>query len=754
MKQTLVASVMTLAFAAVAAAGGGEDTAVKIGSRLELLVDDYLIESMGGAARMTLHRPTPREVVFRTDAPWEGNASSYQSVFQDGGVYKMYYRGGHYKHGGAPSHVREPHPWLLCYAESDDGVHWRRPELGIRQWNGSKANNIVLDTEMMAAFEGCPAHTAVFIDRNPECPADQKYKIIAYGAKPRGLYALGSPDGLHFRVLSEKAIQTVGAFDSQNLVFWDEARGEYRMYHRGFRDGALRDILTATSKDILNFPAPEWLQYPGSPAMALYTNQIQPYYRAPHIFMGFPKRYCDRGWSGPMLDLPGQDVRVARARHSRRYGTTVTDAVFMASRDGLHFKRWSEAFIRPGPKLTRSWVYGDNFIFWGMVETASAFGDAPNDLSLYATEGYWEGAYTSVRRYTLRVDGFVSAYAPYSGGEIITKPLVFDGGNLALNVETSAFGSIQVEVQDADGEPIEGYSLEECPPIFCDRLRHVVRWEYTGGDLRPLEGKPIRLRFLLRDADLYAFQFVPYAPEPERPELGGSGYIPRKNRDRQSFIVLDDDFSDVEAGTSPTEEDLDPFVGDGDGDGGWWVSEGNPDRVQVLDDAPVGGGKGGESHYLKAERRDEHAQQGGQAWIKLAAQDAADTTNGTMELEARILVPSTNQFCADIDAYDCSPGEHQSRAFHVRFFPDGAVKYWQSEHFDVEGVTFKPDGWTDVRIRADLRKSTFDLTVDGQTASDIPFGSPGVHRVQSIALCPNTHDCVIYVDRVKVAVEP
>ena len=239
--------------------------------------------------------------------------------------------------------------------------------------------------------------------------------------------------------------------------------------------------------------------------------------------MGFPMRYNDRGWSGPMLDLPGQDVRVARAGHSRRYGTTVTDAVFMTSRDGLHFKRWSEAFIRPGPKESRSWVYGDNFIFWGMVETPSVFGDAPNELSFYVTEGYWENAYTSVRRHTLRMDGFVSASAPYSGGELVTKPLVFEGGNLALNVETSAFGSIQVEVQDADGSPIEGYALKQCPPIFCDRLRHVVRWESVGGDLRPLEGKPVRLRFLLRDADLYAFQFVPYAPEPKRPAVAGGG---------------------------------------------------------------------------------------------------------------------------------------------------------------------------------------------------------------------------------------
>ena len=127
--------------------------------------------------------------------------------------------------------------------------------------------------------------------------------------------------------------------------------------------------------------------------------------------------------------------------------------------------------------------------------------------------------YTSIRRYTLRIDGFVSVYAPFTGGEVITKPIIFEGGNLAINVSTSAAGGIRVEIQDIHGHPIDGYTLEECPEIFCDDIRHIVRWENTGGDVRPLAGKPVRLRFVLRDADLYSFQFVPYRPDPERPKL-------------------------------------------------------------------------------------------------------------------------------------------------------------------------------------------------------------------------------------------
>ena len=318
--------------------------------------------------------------------------------------------------------------------------------------------------------------------------------------------------------MSPDPIVTEGAFDSQNLLFWDSVRREYREYHRGFRAG-IRDILTSASGNFLHFPKPRWVEYTGALPEHLYTNQIQPYFRAPHLLVGFPMRYTDRGWSDPLLDLPGVEERMVRAKSERRFGTAVTDAVFMTSRDGFAFHRWPEAFIRPGPRRTGSWVYGDNFVFWGLTETASDLGDAPDELSLYATEDYWEGTSTSVRRYTLRLDGFVSLSAPQAGGEAVTHPLVFEGGNLALNLETSGAGGVQVEIRDEKGRPIPGFGLDACPPIRGDTIRHVVRWRGNGGDLRSLAEKPVRLRFRLHDADVYSFQFVPFAPEPVRPAI-------------------------------------------------------------------------------------------------------------------------------------------------------------------------------------------------------------------------------------------
>ena len=725
---------------------------VHIGSRLELLVDDFLIETMTGDARLQLHRPVRREIVFRTDAPWEGNASGYHSVFQDGDIYRVYYHGGHYLHSGPPAQELETHPWFLCYAESDDGINWRRPELGLFEFNGSTANNIILTPEAVAAVGGCPAHTAVFMDRNPACPPDERYKIVMYGTKPTGLYALKSADGVRFSLMSTEPLMTEGAFDSQNLAFWDPVREEYRLYHRGFKDG-VRDILTATSPDFLSFPAPRWLEYPGAPKEHLYTNQIQPYYRAPHIFMGFPKRYTDRGWSEPMLALPGLEERLARAASHPRYGTAITDALFMTSRDGVTFKRWPEAFIRPGPRQRESWVYGDNLVFWGMLELPSHLEDAPNELSLYAADGYWEGVDAGFRRYTLRVDGFVSASASAAGGELIMRPLVFRGGNLALNAETSGAGSIRVEVQEADGTPIEGYTLEECPPIFCDTLRHIVRWEYEGGDLRALEGRPVRLRFVLTDADLYSFQFVRYEPEPERPDVVPLGALPRKDRDRGPFVVIDDDFQTAPAGTTPTEDDLNPAVA-AEGQSGWEVREGAPDRVQVLDDEPVASGRPGERHYVKIERRAEGHHDGGALWLRLSPQDAADTRGGVMELSARILVPSTGRSIVDIDAYDGPVGMFARRAFHVRLSPTGQVTYYREQETPIPDLRLEPDVWQEVHIRADLQAGAFDLTVNGQTATDLPFAHDGVRRVQCLFFGPNTSNGTLYVDAVRVEVTP
>src|SRR5690348_159195 len=68
---------------------------VDIGQRRELFVDRYLLERLTGSALLRLHNPQPREVVLVHDASWEGTGSGYHSVFQDGNLYRMYYKAFH-----------------------------------------------------------------------------------------------------------------------------------------------------------------------------------------------------------------------------------------------------------------------------------------------------------------------------------------------------------------------------------------------------------------------------------------------------------------------------------------------------------------------------------------------------------------------------------------------------------------------------------------------------------------------------------
>jgi hypothetical protein len=500
----------------LAARAANAVTPIDIGSRRELFVDDLLIERLDGKAAIELHHPQPQEMALIHDAPWEGTGSGYHSVFQDGPLYRMYYKAWHL--AVSPGKVKtDTHPLYCCYAESNDGVAWRKPELGLHEFRGSKANNIVIASGPIGSVNADAGHPAVFKDENLTAPPESRYKAIIRSAGPKGLLAFGSPDGLHWSPLSNQPVITEGAFDSQNLAFWDAASGQYRAYWRTFTAGVtdeknwkpagFRAIRTATSPDFLNWSQPKDLTYEDSPQEHLYTNQIKPYHRAAHILIGFPTRYVDRGWTDSIRALPELEHREMRASATQRYGTAVTEGLLMTSRDGLRFKRWNEAFLRPGIEREGTWQYGQQYIAWHAVETKSKLPGAPNELSLYAGESYWTGDSSALRRYTLRLDGFVSVSAPANGGELLTKPLTFAGNELRLNFSSSAAGSIQVEIQDLDAKAPPNFSLSDCQPVFGDSLDRKVTWR-AGANVGSLGGKSVRLRFRIEDADLFAFRFA------------------------------------------------------------------------------------------------------------------------------------------------------------------------------------------------------------------------------------------------------
>ena len=465
----------------------------ELGSGREVLWDMDRIASLGGGAALKLHRPEQREVSMVYDAPWEGNVCCYHTVLRDDVNYKMYYRGSAYRLPGYKNHQ------VVCYAESDDGIVWRKPKLGLCEYDGSKENNIILKNDgKQAAHNFSP-----FFDRNPACKPDEKYKAVA-GEGKSGLAGFVSPDGIHWKKIGDKPLITKGAFDSQNIVFWDAARGCYVTYYRTFWKGPggkrLRGIQWATSKDFLAWSDPKWVTYEtDSPNDQLYTNAIHPYDRAPGMYVGFPKRFTegrctayDKSGAG---GIPG-----------------VSDGVFMSSRDGARFRRWSEAFLRPGLQHER-WINRNNMIAWGFVQTKSAIPGCPDELSLYSTENYYSlEAPNRLRRMTIRLDGFVSVNAPWRGGTVTTKPLTFaaaPGGKatrLLLNASTSGAGSIRCEIRDAVGAPIPGFALADAKEVYGDEIDLAMAWK-GGDDVKSLAGKPIALHFEMKDADIYAYRF-------------------------------------------------------------------------------------------------------------------------------------------------------------------------------------------------------------------------------------------------------
>lgn len=495
---------------ALFSSSGLSEQVTDVGSRRELFVDAYLVDRLSGGATLRLHHPQPREVVMVFDRKWEGNATAYSTVFEDGGRYRMYYRA--WDLSVSDKGVGPLGPQKACYAESEDGIRWTRKNLGRYEFDGSRENNIVLMNGDVGGLVVGTEAPAVFKDDRPGVPDAERYKVFFhYGKYGGGLVPYGSPDGFVWHPMSRVPVivdHTTNAFDSQICSFWDAERGLYRVYWRYMseKDGG-RSIRTAVSKDFLHWADRKDLTFTDSPPEQLYENCIKPYHRAPHLLIGFPVRYLERGWSHSMRQLPDSENRANRAKSSERYGTALTEALLMASRDGVNFKRWNEAFLRPGIERSGTWNYGQLYVGWHLVETKSPLEGAPNELSLYASEGYWLGRGSSLRRYTLRLDGFVSVSAPMAGGEVISKPFRFKGSELRLNFSTSAAGSVRVEIQDEEGAPLSGFVLQECEPIFGDAIERAVVWDGRK-DVGSLQGKVVRLRFVLNDADVYAFQFT------------------------------------------------------------------------------------------------------------------------------------------------------------------------------------------------------------------------------------------------------
>ena len=493
---TLSGKAVLFVLAMGAAAATGTDP-IAIESRRELFVDNTLIDQLDGT-RLMLQRPVPAGAAIQYDSPWEDELCFYTTILKDGHTYRMYYRGLYGEQ--------------TCYAESPDGIQWTKPDLGLVKVNGSSANNIIL----VGARSFCP-----FIDDRPGVPKSARYKanIADRDHEDGGLYGYVSADGIHWKKMEHTVLvgmKSPSDFDAQNVMFWSEAENCYVVYARHL-EGGRRATMRATSQDFLHWTPTTLMTYSDTqsttPSAHLYTNQTTPYFRAPHIYISLPGRIFFNHLKSVVRE---DDKKIAGTRtiseelrtlykekvsHEIQGGIgDYSDGVLLVTRAGTtHYDfTFRESFIRPGIGL-ENWVTRTNYPACGVVPTG------PHEMSLYVQRHY--GQKTGyLQRMTLRLDGFASVHAPFDGGEMLTKPFTFSGNRLEINYSTSAAGSVSVEIQQPDHTPIPGFTLQECVKLMGDQISQTVSWQ-AGSKLSSLAGGPIRLRFVMKDADLFSLRF-------------------------------------------------------------------------------------------------------------------------------------------------------------------------------------------------------------------------------------------------------
>ena len=485
-----------------------------VGSAKQLFIDDLLISS---SENVTLSMNPPLKTYEQNiipDRPWEEfSLSSHNTFLEDKGIYKAWYGAHRFEAGGDQpddldgealhtyvyKHLRQ----YVCYATSRDGVQWEKPELGGIEFHGSRQNNIVLTK----------TYGTVFLD--PGKPDGSRYK---YAGRINGGFALWlwtSADGLRWSQFLDRPILSRGPFDSQNQVFWDDRIGKYVAYVRRGGDRInraklaeipysqvfelaadadnLRKIGRAESADLADWPEhPEVvLAYDDEDPVESdhYNPCVIKYPYAPDVYLMFPSAFLHTS-----KEETGSDGAL--------------DIQLATSRDGIHWdRRERRPYVRLG--IEGSMDGGALYMSVGMLRRGP-------ELWMYYTgyrqrHGGFDFTKTKrmgvVSRLKQRLDGFVSADAGFSGGQLTTVPLLFQGSQLILNLDTGALGSARVEILDGQGRVVPGFGREDSDPINGNYVERVVSWKGER-DLSSLAGEPIRLRFIMRSTKLFAFQFT------------------------------------------------------------------------------------------------------------------------------------------------------------------------------------------------------------------------------------------------------
>jgi Rhamnogalacturonan lyase family 11, C-terminal domain len=423
-----------------------------VGRQKFLFVDDAIIESAEDVERVLhsvkKHQDNPLIV---PEHPWEGQCVLlYGAVIRDldTGKLRMWYLAWG-KHVGKPT--------FICYAESDDGLTWTKPNLGLVEYEGSKDNNI-----LMPGW----SQTTIIYDPHDKDPS-RRYKGVLRLNGTRGFF---SPDGFHW---DDQGIILEQAYDG-TTVHWDPVDDKWVAMVKIFRDGK-RARGYAESNDFLHWTDTYF--------MLTVDDQDQPGDQMYAVYM-FP-------YEGVYFGL----LRMYNTKNDK------IDVQLMTSRNAKHWDRSIRTPFIPTADERGTWDFGNNAVpstppirvgdeLWFYYCGRSTLHDVvPNDGAIGLG--------------TLRLDGFFSMKAGANGGTVTTKALRLDGNTLYLNAN-AAGGSIAVEVLDEGGTPIKLFDLDSSMAITEDSVRVAVQWK-GGETLKALKDKTVRLRFHLTSADMYAF---------------------------------------------------------------------------------------------------------------------------------------------------------------------------------------------------------------------------------------------------------
>ena len=406
-------------------------------------------------------------------------------------MFRMWYSPQHYFPAENGIIYRGP----MCYAESDDGVRWTKPNLGIFKYGKDKNNNICL-----------PQGTIEGLFYEPDDPdGNRRYKALVWhdpqgqGAyAPReGFYLYGSPDGIHWQGNNQRCIipngqggkfpdeLLSGIGDTTNFR-WDTKLNRYVANVKIlFRKPTLRTAGYSESEDRIHWPRPRMVLHRDAldePDSQMYEHTTFQY---ESMWIGF-----------------------VRVMHTERTGWKQVDVELSCSRDGRHWSRvargrrflplgpessWDADYLIPGRPGAPLMIDGKlRFYYWGTRRADKR--DGPEGVPWVMHIGIA----------TLRRDGFVSLNAGQQPGTVTTRPLSFCGKKLLVNAEVADSGYVKVSVLSSSNETVENYALGDCLPVTKDAVRAPVAWK-SSTDIRLPAGEHIRMKFELKNAKLYSF---------------------------------------------------------------------------------------------------------------------------------------------------------------------------------------------------------------------------------------------------------